>query len=133
MVAHKCTPLRNTVRHRHRQGAAAVERKAAAVASVRSSAESGRGKAESDTVWPLSGLLRPVPTLFGRSPIYCGSLPLYCGRSPIYSGHSIQRSALMSHHSKTTKSVVPNLVANLNVKNPPNIRKGSRKVQTECR
>ena len=29
MVAHKCTPLRNTVRHR--QGAAAVERKAAAV------------------------------------------------------------------------------------------------------
>ena len=29
MVAHKCTPLQNTVRHR--QGAAAVERKAATV------------------------------------------------------------------------------------------------------
>ena len=48
MVAHTCTPLRNTVRHR--QGAAAVVRSAAAVESVessRSSAEIGRNREES--------------------------------------------------------------------------------------
>ena len=50
MVAHKCTPLRNTVRHR--QGAAAVERRAAAV--ERRAAESGRSRAESSGERPQS-------------------------------------------------------------------------------
>ena len=62
MVAHKCTPLRNTVRHR--QGAAAVVRRAAAV------------KAESNTVWPLSALLRPAPTLALSRPLTALLRPL---------------------------------------------------------
>ena len=59
MVAHKCTPLRNTVRHR--QGAAAVERKAA-VESGRS--KSGRGKAAVDALrTALAAALRPLSDL----------------------------------------------------------------------
>ena len=80
MVAHKCTPLRNTVRHR--QGAAAVERKAAAVVrraaaierkaaavvrraaageqSGRSRAKSGRCRSESGRSRSESGRSRTV-------------------------------------------------------------------------